>query len=440
VSDLKKDIAFTFSGNLTGTIIGCLVAILLARALGPANRGIVGLAILLPDILSKVFSLGYEVVNPTYAGLYKEHRSALFQHSALIALFSGIFCSILICLFYYWLPVDKGRFEQVPLETVPFLCLIVPLSMMVRLLISLLRGVEKTDRAAIVFVIQNFFLFLSLVVALLFFDRTVKTVIIVWSLSFLIPISIGLWQLRPYVTFDPSHFSLPLFRKGLWFGGQLSLTTVARLLNYRFDQAMLAFMVPIEQVGLYVVAVGFAERLRILPQSIAAAFLPRLTNELQQRQSQVPQVYRYTVLISFFSMLMTAILGVPAVYMLFGKEYAGSIASFLWLLPGIAVLGGSSILSSDILAREKAKYSLITGYITLTLNVILNLVLIPRLGIAGAAIASSLSYSFAGLLWIIFYLLESSTSLRELVPGSQDAAFLYRRAKEFLFQQVRKQR
>ena len=436
VSDLKKDIAFTFSGNLTGTFIGCVVAILLARTLGPANRGIVGLAILLPDILSKVFSFGYESVNPTYAGLYKESRSALFQHSVLIAFFSGIICGVLIYLFYCRLPVDKAQFEQVPLGTIPFLCLFVPLSMLTRLLISLLRGVEKTDKAAVVFVIQNLALFLGLFIYLFFFSQSVDFVIAIWSLSFLFPIVLGLWYLRSYITFAPSHFSPLLFRKGLCFGGQIGLTTIARLLNYRFDQAMLAFMVPVEQVGLYVVAVGFAERLRILPQSISAAFLPRLANELEQRQSQVPQLYRYTVLISFFSMLITAVLGIPAVYILFGKEYAGSIMPFLWLLPGIAVLGGSSILASDILARQKPKYSMMAGYTTLLLNIALNLMLIPQLGIAGAAVASTLSYSCAGILWMFFYRRESSTPLKELTPAWQDVVFLFSRTKKMLLQKM----
>jgi O-antigen/teichoic acid export membrane protein len=432
MSDLKKDIAFTFFGNLAATIIGCLTAVLLARVLGPTGRGIVGLAILLPDVLSRIFSMGYDVVNPTYAGLYKDRRPALLQHSILISFIGGIVCSFLICLFYYWLPVHKGEFEQVPLTVIPYLCLLVPLSMMVRFLISLLRGVEKADKAAFVFVIQNIILFLCLFVFVVYFDQNVHAVVAIWSLSLLVPIVTGLWLLRSYLTLSLSHFSFPLFRKGLWFGGQISITTIARLLNYRFDQAMLAFMVPIEQVGLYVVAVGFAERLRILPQSIAAAFLPRLTNELDQRQSQVAQVYRYTVIISAFSIFIIAILGVPAIYILFGKAYAGSIVSFLWLLPGIAVLGGSSILSCDILAREKPKYSIITGYVTLILNVALNFWLIPKFGIAGAAIASTVSYSFAGSLWIIFYCRESSTSLKEIIPRFQDVAFLFNRTMKII--------
>jgi len=298
--------------------------------------------------------------------------------------------------------------------------------MLCRLLISLTRGVGKISSAAKIYVVQNAVLFTLLFIFLVFFDANIKTAVLLTALAPLVPVVILMWTLRDYVTLSRSKFSGELFKKGLSFGGQISLSTIARLLNYRLDQMILAFMVPIEQVGLYLIAVGFAERLRLLPNSIATAFLPRLANELDRRQSEVPRVFRYTVIITVASILPIAAVGIPLIPLIFGAKYAGSVASFLWLLPGIAALGGNAILASDLAAREKPKYSVWNGYATLTLNIILNLMLIPRLGIAGAAIASSISYIFAGLMWLIFFKRESHTPLKSLLPGAEDVVYLYK--------------
>jgi O-antigen/teichoic acid export membrane protein len=426
----KREIAATASGNVIGTILAFGTAIVLARVLGPADRGLLALAVLIPDIAGKICSSGYEIVNLTFAGLYKDKRSSLFQQT-LIVMLSGTTVSILaICMFYFWLPVNRGQFDQLSPEIVLLACLTIPTAMLARLLIALTRGVGKISAAAFIYIVQAGVLFMGVFIGLVLFKGQIRSAVVIMVLAPLVPIAISVWMLRSYVSLRPRGFSIDLFKKGIVFAGQISLSTIARLLNLRLDQAILAFMLPAQQVGLYVVAVGFAERLRLLPSSISAAFLPKLANELSERQLQVPRVYRYTVIISAISMLAAAVLGAPAILLFFGKDFAGAIVSFLCLLPGITVLGGSAILANDMAAREKPKYGLVTGYTTLGVNIILNLVLIPHLGIIGAAVASSISYSLAGVFWLVFFKKESKLSLSELIPTCQDVTYLFQQFKQ----------
>jgi len=429
MANLKREIITTASGNVIGTIFAFGTAIVLARVLGPADRGLLALAVLIPDITGKICSAGYEMVNSTFAGLYKDKRSSLFQQTLIIVL-SGTVVSILaICIFYFRLPIKKGQFDQLSTEIILLACLTIPTAMLARLLIALTRGVGKISAAAVTYTVQMGVLFVGSFIVLVCFEGGIRAAVIVMVLAPLVPISLCIWMLRDYVSFHPSRFSFEMFKKAFVFGGQISLSTIARLLNLRLDQAILAFMVGADHVGLYVVAVVFAERLRLLPSSISSAFLPRLANELSERQLQVPRVYRYTVIFSVVSMLAAAVVGAPAILLFFGRKFTGAIVPFLCLLPGITVLGGSSILASDMAAREKPKYSVITGYTTLAVNVMLNLVLIPHLGIVGAAIASSISYSLAGVFWLTFFRHESKLPLSELVPNRQDVSYLLQQLK-----------
>ena len=422
---LKKEISATFAGSVVSTGLSIGTAIIMARFLGPANRGLLALALLIPSITATFCRFGQDSVNATFAGLYKDKRSGLFLQSIIITTIGGLISILIVLAFFFWLPIEKGRFGQLSPTIVYLACLVAPISIMGALMGSLVRGVGRIISGAKIRIAQAAFRFalVALFIALLGYRLRFATFLAV--LSPLAGVGLSICILRPYATLRLSSFSPTLFRKSMAFGGIVSLSTVAGFLVYRVDQGMLAYMVSAEQVGLYVVAVAFAERMRMLPGAISSAFLPRLANELDARQGQVPEMFRYTMVVSFGAMLIVAVLGAPAILLLFGWEYAGSILPFVLLLPGVAALGGSSILASDMLARQKPQYSLAIGWTLLGVNIILNLALIPVLGISGAALASTACYSLALILRLFIYRRLSGTPLLEMMPRWPDVEYVW---------------
>jgi O-antigen/teichoic acid export membrane protein len=421
---LKRDITATFISNVLGAIFSLCNAVILARVLGPADRGLLGLAMLIPTAIATFCILGQDVVNVIFAGLYKDKRSSLFEQSLIITLFGTLVSTLVIYGFFFWLPVNKGEFSKLSSEIIWLTCLISPLLMLGTMSIALVRGIGRVTAAASINFIQLAVLTCLLAIFLLWRGFGLRTTVVLMAANYLVGIALSLWTLRNYITLRPSMFSAWMFKKSLSFGGQISLATVATFLVFRIDQGILAYMVPAGQLGLYVVAVSLAERLRMLPDSIATAFLPRLANEIASRQLQVPVIFRYTTTVSVGSMLLVAIIGSPVVLLIFGKDYYGMLPSFLLLLPGIAVGSGNSVLASDLAVRGKPKYSIWTGYMALVVNVILNFVLIPFMGIAGAALASCISYVGSGALWLIFYQRESRIPLKEMIPRWKDCVYL----------------
>jgi len=424
MSVLKRDISATFAGNVVTVLLSLGTGAIFARALGPANRGVLGLALLVPTIAAKFCSMGQETVNATFAGLYKDERRTLFLQSLIVTFFGTVASAIIICAFFFWLPVKRGQFDLLDPGIIWLMCLITPFLMLSNLLIALVRGVARITTAAVIQVLQKTVFLVLLVIFLLWRDGGLRAAVMLTALNCLVGVALALWGLRDYVTLRPSRFAGWLFKKSLAFGGQINLAAFANFLHYRIDQVILAYMVPIDQLGLYIVTVGLAERLRVLPESISTAFLPRLANELSVRQPQVPRVFRCAMIVSAGSMLLAGILAVPVILVLYGWEYSGTIIPFFLLLPGSAVLGCASVLASDLAAREKPKYNMWVCYITLGTNIVLNLLLIPLMGIAGAAVASSLSYGVEGVLWLIFYRRESGTSFWEMIPRWQDAMYV----------------
>jgi len=421
----KHDVSVTFIGSLLTAALGLVSAVIVARALGPAGRGLLALALFIPAIVATFCRFGQDTVNSVFAGLYKDRRAHLFQQSILVTLCSAVIGWIVVSAYFFWLPIPRGEFADIPANMIRLSVFVVPVSVLQALMITLVRGTGRITAAAILGVVHRGCLLAAVAVLLGWFGRGIETALLIMVCAPLVPSLLAMWVVRKEVSLRPSAFSRETFWKALRMGALVSLATVAGFLIYRLDQGMLAYMVSAEEVGVYVIAVGLAERLKMLPGSVATAFLPRLANELGTRQAQVPAVFRATVVLSGIAMLGAGLLGIPIIYFVFGAEYRGAIPSFLILLPGVAALGGASILASDILAREKPKYSVWVGYTMLGLNVVLNLALIPLIGIAGAATASTLCYGGACGMRMVYYRRESGVAIRELIPRWGDVRFVW---------------
>ncbi|MCK4794614.1 MAG: flippase [Desulfobacteraceae bacterium] len=423
---LKKNVAITFAGQLASFLLALGVAVVLVRALGTAGRGLLALAILIPMIVATFARLGQESVNSTFAGLYREHRTSLFVQTLLFTVFGALLCVLVVCAFFFWLPIPRGNFSQLSDRVIWAGVLLGPSMIFGMLMISLVRGVGKIGAAAALQVFQGFARLgfcLLLVVGLNYGLEAA-----VWALA-AGPVLAGvlaIWVIRNDISIRGLKFEYWLFKKSLRFGFAVGLATFAGFLVYRIDRGILAYFVNENELGLYVVAVGLAERLRLLPNSVSLAFLPHLANDLDAHQKQVPTVFRCTMVISVASMAIVGILGPPALVLLFGMDCIGSIWPFLILLPGVAALGGASVLSSDLLAREKPRYSTIVGWSMLGLCVALNLILIPIMGIAGAAATSSITYLTALAMVLLFYRRESGVSLSQMRPRWSDVALVLR--------------
>jgi O-antigen/teichoic acid export membrane protein len=420
---LKREVMLTFVGSAVCVILGTGSAIITSRWLHPEGRGILALVFLIPALTSTLAILGQDAVNSTFAGLYKESRGSLLLHSFLFALTGGALSAAGILLFYY-LPFPKGNFSTLDHTLVHISLLYPPLFMLNSLLIALVRGVGQIAAAAALRVLDATIFLVLLLVFLVWLKGGVLSCVYITSLGSLVSSFVAAVVLFGSMRGGGVRFDWPLLRKGVAFGFPICLATFATLLVYRVDQGILAYVVSNAELGIYAVAVGLAEKLKILPGSISAAFLPTLANDIEYRRPQVPRVFRITLVVSAFTLVVAAVVGAPAILLMYGFQFARSIWPYLLLLPGLAALGGASVLSSDLLTREKPKYSIYVSYLTLALSATLNILIIPLLGIKGAALVGSTSYFGALALWAWFYRKESGEPLRALVPRHEDFSYV----------------
>ncbi len=173
---------------------------------------------------------------------------------------------------------------------------------------------------------------------------------------------------------------------------------------------MAVFLKP-ESVGFYSIAVSLAETLWMIPGSIATVLFPRVSSiQAEGANYLTPRIVRHTFLVIFVFSISLAIIAKPLIRIFLGAVFLPSVLPFLILLPGIISLGGSKPIATDLAGRGKPQISMYSAIFSLIINVPLNILLIPKWGMSGAAFASSVAYIAATLFVLIAFKKVSNNS------------------------------
>jgi O-antigen/teichoic acid export membrane protein len=433
---LRHNILSTVLARIALIILALISSVVLARSLGPADRGLFALIFLLPELAVTFGRLGFDQANAVYAGLKPEERSALVWHSAIIAVAVGGVISVGgVCFFMLGAPGFQSLLRG-PLWLYVLPLLVVPARLITGYWIAILRGmnrifllngVEVGTKATSLGLIVLCVVVLRFGVAGAVWAECVISVVGIILMVILLRY-IGVWE-APSV-------SRALWRMTRRFAIPAYCGSILAYLNYRMDAFILAAYLPTAHLGHYAIAVGLAERLWLPTGAVATALLPHLTNSKDRDPALPAVICRHVIIWTVVACLLIFLLADVLVGMLYSSAFAPAAAPLRWLLPGILMLSIAKVLVAEIIAREKMHFNAWAAGLTAAINIVCNFVLIPRMGISGAALASSISYSFLSLMVTWYYLRETKLSWSVLVPRSSDllvyANFLRSRSRQEL--------
>ncbi|WP_158305799.1 flippase [Gallibacterium anatis] len=175
------------------------------------------------------------------------------------------------------------------------------------------------------------------------------------------------------------------------------ISTVAVSIYVNFNIVLLGFISGDEEVGYYNAAYRIKDLMVSISTALGAVLLPRLSyyienNMLQEFNRVISKTVQFILLFSLPLLIFCILFARPAILLLAGSEYEQSIIllqilSFIILIVGISNLTGIQMLIP--LNQEKYFcYSLMFGAI---INLLLNLLLIPKYNAIGAAISITIT-------------------------------------------------
>ena len=162
-----------------------------------------------------------------------------------------------------------------------------------------------------------------------------------------------------------------------------------------------------------------------LASAFQSSLLPLVaTDEDDGRRTRTTAVaLRHHAILAGASILAIAVLGPVLIVVGFGSEFRPAVLPMLILLPGLWFLGTGIVVGADLGGRERPGTSSLLSGITVGATVVLDLVLIPPFGVAGAALASTLAYTCFGVASAVVLSRIIHVPLRELlVPRRADLA------------------
>lgn len=438
--------AHTFGANVIMLAVGFLTSIVLARAAGPEGKGgydlslatagllvaVVGLA--LPSGLAYVVARGAQGARPLLSRL---SAMAVAQGAGAAVLLLAVSATPLAPAF---LASGTGTALVLPITLLFMLTLVVAHERAILVGRQLFIAANTRDLAGRIAVLAA----LS-VVAIVFLAAgdAVPIVPLVWAAVAAAGILVVLFATAlpsdsgarpgPTVMREIVSFAIPAY------GAQ-----VAQFLNYRLDLFLVGLFLGPAEVGLYALAVSLAQMLWLVSNSVAVVLFARVAASgartgrerdaeggsaadagaarrlRAERGAEAAQVCRMILAATLGGAVLLGLASPVLIPVLFGSAFGPSVAPLLLLLPGVVVFSVANVLGAFVTGIGRPGHVLGVSLVALVVTIPLDLLLIPTVGIVGAALASSAAYSAAALVMLALF-------TRHAGVGARDA-FLLRRS------------
>lgn len=206
------------------------------------------------------------------------------------------------------------------------------------------------------------------------------------------------------------------------------LGNIANFLNYRLAIFLVGFFLGTTSVGLFTLAVTLSQLHWLVAQAAATVLLPLVASRAGSGDDSalhVAAVTRTTVAITVGLASATAVVAGPLVPWVFGRAFEGSLLPFYLLLPGVVAFVPSIVLAAYFGGHGLPGINVRGSLTGLVAILVLSVVLVPRFGTAGAAVATSGAHLMNSTVLLVAFSRATRVSpWNVLVPRPRDRAAL----------------
>ncbi|VVO06638.1 oligosaccharide flippase family protein [Pseudomonas fluorescens] len=413
-----RHLALSMGTRLAMIALRLLRNVLLARILGPSERGLFALLSTLPDLISAATSGGLNSAVGYQAAQQRSMGLLLSQVLVFGCLLAGVLTLISVTLLR-----EFGTTLDIATQLgllAWLLLLAVPLTVLKSGLLTLHNasgGVVAFNTLRLIESLAPLLLFLALF--WMWQSAALEAALISWLAGISLVVLAGwFWLSRSQevkLCWDRSSQ-----RELLSFSAKSHPDLLFQQVILRSDYLFIGAILGSTALGHYAMASAAAELLLIVPEAVTTPLMKRLLQQEKGIERLTPLALRLTATVMLGACLSMALIGEWLIVTLFGVAYQPAYPALLALLPGLLGLCYASILRLDLLGKNRpGSISLLMG-LGAVLNLALNLVLIPAYGIVGAAMASSIAYLAVTVALLGLYCRISGVSVWQtlvILPG-----------------------
>ncbi|MFH1397303.1 MAG: flippase [Candidatus Omnitrophota bacterium] len=392
---ILKNSSFVLAGNMLGGIFNLVGAFLLARYLGRVSFGIFSFVMsflfcfaIIDDLWLKPILVRDTTRDEAKAGL-------LLGNAVILRLTISFIASSLIGMILWII--------RCPWETAA----LVYFALINFIWFSFTNSYEVVFRVKLVMVYYVMISFITniLLVVLILCGIFLKSSLSFFIINIIIVNLIRLVLLRYYsdrlikLSFMPSFMICKDILKASW---PLFLVAAFVVINQRADQLMLFKIKGPASVGSYMVAVRIAECFTMIPLALSVSALPLMSRYFYTSKEVFTRIYqlsyKYLIIIIMFFAVFFTIFSKVIIHFFYGKQFLTSssvLAVLIWAEVFIFIGVVNYLI---IVSINKLRVGIFCAGVAATLNIVLNLILIPKYDFLGSGVSSLVSYGVSALM------------------------------------------
>lgn len=420
MSGIARKSAEIFSVRLLSQAVGVVIGVLVARAVGPYGKGVYTYAV---TILGLVITLAMGQAAAVAYEYGRLGRDARHVHR-----------SMLLTTAVFGLPIAAGLAGYGFLQhswAYAIVGLIVPFTFYGVLANNLFLADGDVHFGNVQTLVTSGVLLAGVAAAMLLHAASVPAIMLVWCASYVCAWFYAIARVAGKLAKSHEDRGTYPVREQWMFGFKSTANAVVAYLNFRIDAFILIAMLGTTALGVYSLGIGVGELVWQLSRPVASAALQRIGKGTQAEAAELTaRCLRHTLILVCTAALVLFIVAPWLIVVVYGPAFAEAGSVLRWLLPGIIAYCAMPLFGTFFTQQMgKPGIPLLASSVSLVICTAASYVLIPRLGMAGGAIATSASYVVSTLVIAYVFMRANKVDWRELVvPTRADIA----RYKELL--------
>jgi len=379
----------SFAASAAIQLLNVITGILLARTLGPTGRGALAAALLWPMLLGGIGLMGV-MEAATYHAARRTAPVATLIGSGLALVFvqSLVFTALAALL----LPVVLENQSSEALEAGRIFLAYIPVNMAALFLAGILNGRKHFG----LFQIVRLLVIVATVILLAALAIGDTLTVIHAVMAYLAAMALTLAVAVVFVQRDAGGlgFDRAVARTLFAYGIRSHASTISSQFNERLDQVVISIFLSSRSLGIYVIAVTLTSATYLVGVSASWVVLPQVA-PLEPGPERTTLARRYvqlTLAVSFLISVPIALLADPLIRLFFGDAFAAAAGPTRVLVLAAVLLSVNRVLEAILRAVGRPLDAGVAELIALGATLAGLAVLVPLIGLMGAAGASLLAY------------------------------------------------
>ena len=374
--------------DIGGKVASFVLYVVMARRLGASEYGVFTFALSYVTIVTVLGDFGQDLILTREVS--RDHRRLRGYFGNTLALKLVLSVPALALAIVFLVPFATSQ----TVEVVALLGLAVVFELLARTSFATCQAFEQLWLVPLVIVPQRFLTAVFGIVALVL-GADVVVVAAIYLASALVALALAYYLLFRTIVRPDVSVSTAVWRPLMSAAVPVGVATVASLVLFRVDTVMLAAFKPSDAVGNYGAAYRLLESTLFLSWAVGAAVFPVFSRLTPRTEPPVGLVFQKSLKLLIACTLPlaagTAILAAPLIDVLYGAQYQDAVTALRLLAPALALYPLSYIAGQLLISQGRQRVLTVTFIAVALENVLLNLVLIPKFSLNGAALGTSIS-------------------------------------------------